>query len=192
MRFILAGLCWLGCAGAAAAQSAPAWGLAQLMASLAGVKSASAQFTERKTMAVLSAPLIETGMLSYEAPDRMEKMTLTPAPENFVLEGQQVSLTGADGQLHVFGLSQAPAIGGLAEGILATLAGNEPALEGIYHVQCSGGPAGWQLVLQPRDPALGKIIDWIAIRGRFAEINEIDTQSRDGDHSEMSVVENAR
>jgi hypothetical protein len=192
VRVLLAGLFWLACAGATAAQSAPAWGLPQLMASLAGVKAASAQFTERKTMAVLNAPLIETGLLRYQAPDRMEKMTLTPAPENFVLDAGQVSLTGADGRTHSFSLGQAPAIGGLAAGILATLAGDEPALEAIYHVRCSGGPAGWQLLLQPKDPALGKIIDWIAIRGRFADIDEIDTQSQNGDHSEMSIVENAR
>ncbi len=141
-------------------------------------------------MAILSAPLVAVGTLSYTAPDQMDKITTSPVPERFVLSGQQVSITsGQNGQAHVFLLTEAPQIAGLTEGILGTLAGDLPGLERVYDVQFSGGPTGWQLVLQPKDAATKQLIDWIAIRGAQNRIESIDTQSSNGDHSEMSITE---
>jgi len=172
----------------ALAQPAP-WGLPQLMQGLAQVKSASARFTERKTMAVLNAPLVTTGTLTYAAPAMMQKITLSPVPERFVLDGQDITMTGADNQTHRFSLNQDPRIGGLTAGILATLAGDLPTLGRLYHVQVSGGPTNWQLVLQPKDAALAQFISWIRIAGAGNRIDAIDTQNANGDHSEMTVVE---
>jgi len=174
----------------AVAQTAPGWGLPALMASLAQVKSASASFTERKTMAMLTTPLVASGTLDYAAPDWMAKKTVSPAPESFVLSGQQITMTsGQNPQPQVFSITADPRIGGLTEGIIATLSGNLPALENVYTVQISGGPAAWQLVLQPRDAGAKQIISWMCIRGQQNRIDSIDTQSANGDHSEMSIAE---
>lgn len=177
----------------AVAQASPAaaagWGLPQLMRSLAGVKSANASFTERKTIAILDAPLVAEGTLSYRAPDWMEKVTASPVPERFVLDGHQVTITGADHQAHVFSTNDDPLIGGLTEGIIGTLAGDLPALQHVYAVRLSGGAAGWQLVLTPRDAALARMISWICIRGHGNRIGTIETESGNGDHSDMSVDE---
>lgn len=165
-------------------------GLTQLMQSLGAVKSASADFTERKTIAILNAPLVATGTLAYTAPDRMEKTTLSPVPESFNLDGDKITVaSGADHQTHVFSTAQAPQIEGLTEGILGTLAGDLPALERVYVVQFSGGMAGWQLVLLPKNNDVKKMITWMAIRGAGNRIQTIDTQSGNGDHSEMSIHE---
>jgi hypothetical protein len=171
------------------------WGLPQLLSGMAAVKTASAQFTERKTVRMLNAPLVESGTLSYAAPDWMQKMTVSPVPERFVLDGEQVTLTGgADNQVHVFSLSDDPRIGGLAGGILATLSGDLTALQRVYMVRFSGGPASWQLLLRPRDAGLARFMSWMCISGSGNRIGEIDTASGDGGHSEMSVTEdvNAR
>ena len=174
--------------GASMAQTAP-WGLPQLMSGMAAVKTASARFTERKTVPMLDAPLVEAGTLRYAAPDWMEKVTISP-PERFVLNGQLVTLSaGADNQIHVFSLNDDPRIGGLAGGILATLAGDLPALETVYTVRFSGGPAGWQILLRPKNTGLARFISWISISGTENRIAEIDTASGDGGHSEMSVAE---
>jgi outer membrane lipoprotein-sorting protein len=165
------------------------WSLPQLMHGLTLVKSASAQFTERKTIAMLSAPLFATGTLDYAAPDRMQKITVSPVPERFTLAGALVTMTGPDRQTHVFSLHADPLIGGLTTGILATLAGNLPALEATYTVQLSGGPASWQLVLRPKDPRLARFIAWMCISGTANRITEIDTENANGDHSEMQVAE---
>jgi outer membrane lipoprotein-sorting protein len=175
---------------APAAMAQTAWGLPALMASLAQVKSATAQFTEHKTMAMLTTPLLASGTLAYAAPDWMQKTTVSPAPERFVLSGQQITMTsGQNSQPQVFLLAEDPRIGGLTEGIIATLSGDLPALENVYNVQLSGGPAAWQLVLLPKDAEVQKIISWMCIRGSQNLINSIDTQSANGDHSEMSISE---
>jgi hypothetical protein len=171
------------------AQPSP-WGLVTLMHQMAQVKSASAHFSERKTLHVLDAPLIAAGTLTYVAPDYLQKRTLTPSLEIFVLDHGQASLTGGPaGQSQTFSLRGAPQIGGLVEGIRATLTGDLPALEQYYSVELSGDDAAWQLILRPKDPAAARFVAWILIRGSSARITVIDTASGNGDHSEMGVSE---
>jgi len=196
---------WLGvaiCAGFAApapsARPQPAmavsadWGLPQLMQELSEVKSASAQFTERKTMHVLTAPLVTSGTLAYTAPDRMQKTTLVPVRERFVLDRDEVTIvSGPDNQVHRFSLSESPQIAGLVEGIRATLAGDLPTLQRFYIVELRGAPADWQLLLRPRGASLARFIEWIRIRGSQDRIEAIATKGSNGDDSEMSIIEDA-
>ncbi|MHB1304515.1 MAG: LolA-related protein [Acidiphilium sp.] len=184
-------LCVMVCAAPAAiAQPAPtAWGLPQLMHALARVKSASARFTERKTMHMLNAPLVTSGTLEYIAPDRVRKTTASPVPERFVLDGNRVTIVGPDNRTHTFSLSDYPQIGGLVEGIRATLAGDLPTLDRFYFVRLTGNSAHWQLLLRPRGAVLTHFIRWIRIGGEGNRIDAIDTESSDGDHSEMSIAE---
>jgi hypothetical protein len=168
----------------------PGWGLPQLMRDLARVHSASARFTERETMQMLSAPLITSGSLSYVAPDYVRKTTTSPAPEDFILDHDQVTLTGGPaGQTQQFSLNQDPRIGGLVEGIRATLAGDLPALERVYAVRLSGTVADWQLLLQPTNSGLARFVKWIIIKGSQNHIDAVDTASANGDHSEMGIAE---
>ena len=81
---LLAAVLW---AGSAAAQSSESFGLEQLMAQLAHVERAEAQFVEQKYMKVLKTPLESSGTLIYEAPDRMIKRTDKPKPETMIVEG---------------------------------------------------------------------------------------------------------
>ena len=181
---------WLaGAQGALAQSQPPNWDLSALMRQMAAVRSASANFTERKTLHVLNAPLIASGTLSYRAPDYLRKHTASPMPEDFILAHGVAAITGPDGQSHSFTLGAAPQIGGLVDGIRATLAGDTAALQRVYSVRLSGGPAGWQLTLRPRDAAAARFIAWIVIRGSHDRIDAIDTASGNGDHSEMGVVE---
>jgi len=174
-----------------AAQTAD-WGLPQLMQDLAQVKAASAQFTERKTVHMLSAPLVTSGTLNYIAPDRMQKITVSPKLERFVLDGDQVTIAGGpDHQVHTFSLADYPQIGGLVEGIRATLAGDLAALDRFYVVQLSGDPSNWQLLLQPKDNDLTRFVKWIRIVGSQDRILDVETEDTDGDHSDMSIVEDA-
>lgn len=182
----LAMLWLLACAPAAQAQSA--WDLASLMQSLAQVRAASASFTERQTAPVLSAPLTSTGTLTYAAPDYLRKATLTPVPEIFTLDHDEVTFTGGpSGRTHVFALNQDPRIAGLVEGIRATLAGDLPGLERYYNVSLSGSADAWELHLFPKTPALQRFIRTITISGSQGSIAVIDTQTSDGGNSRMSI-----
>lgn len=173
--------------------AAAGWGLPKLMQELARVRSASAQFTERKTVHMLNAPLVMSGTLTYIAPDHMQKITVSPSPERFALDGDQITIAGGpENENHTFSVTDYPQIGGLIEGIRATLAGDLPTLDRFYVVQLSGNPSGWQLLLQPKDGDLTRFVKWIRIRGSEDRIRAIETEDSDGDHSEMTIVEDVR
>jgi hypothetical protein len=160
------------------------------MQNMAQVRSASASFTERTTVQVLNAPLVTSGSLTYVAPDYMRKATLSPVPENFILDHDRITITGGpDQQTHSFSLNDDPRIGGLVAGVRATLAGDLPTLEHYYAVQFSGTAGGWQLLLQPKDAGAARFIKWIVIRGSQNHLEALDTASSNGDHSEMRIIE---
>jgi hypothetical protein len=182
----------LGCPALGRAQPASAaddWGLPQLMRTLAQVRSASARFTETKTAQILNSPLVASGTLTYVAPDHIEKITLFPVRERFLLDHNRVTIAGGPGeQTHVFALTADPRIAGLVEGIRATLAGDITALDRFYLVRLAGDAANWQLLLQPRDPALAHFVQSIRIQGSQGRIEAIYTATADGDHSEMTIT----
>ena len=172
----------------AQAQTAPGWGIAPLMQSLAQVHAASANFTETTTMAMLKTPLQTSGTLRYVAPDYIRKTVLDPTPQDFVLQKGAVTLT-AGGRTQHFDLSQAPPLAGLVEGVRATLAGDLPTLQHYYTIDLSGSTATWQLLLRPRDPGVSHFLSWLSIRGSGNKVTEIDTGGARGNLSRMSVVE---
>jgi hypothetical protein len=186
----IAGCFGFGCAPAVAAAPPTGWGIGPLMQSMARIRSACASFTETRTLPMLTAPLLASGSLDYVAPDYIRKRTTAPVREDFVLRGDEITLTGGPGnQTHRFSLGQAPGFGELAEGIRATLAGDLPALQQSFVTSLSGAPSGWQLVLQPKDAQARHFIAWIAIRGDGNAISSVDTASGDGGHSEMRITE---
>jgi hypothetical protein len=169
---------------------APRWGLPQLMASLQQVKSASGQFVERKTLRVLNQPLVASGTLLYVAPDQIQKITVSPQRERLALSGDTLTVEGGpDDRTRTMPLASYPEVAAFVEGIRATLAGDLPALERFYTVRLAGDPTSWQIELQPREERLRKLVQWIRIRGSGDLIRAVDTEQGDGDHSEMSIVE---
>jgi outer membrane lipoprotein-sorting protein len=173
---------------AAPAHAQSAWGLQQLMQSLAQTRSATASFSERQTSPVLSAPLTSTGTLIYVAPNYLRKTTTSPAPESFTLDHDQITLTSStSGGTHVFTINQDPRIAGLVQGIRATLAGDLPTLEQYYTVSLSGDADNWQILLQPKTAPLTRFLRAITITGAQGHIANIDTASADGSDSRMSI-----
>lgn len=184
----------IAAAGPAAAQpaamAAPAWGLPQLMASLQQVRSASGQFVERKTLHVLNQPLVASGTLLYVAPDQVQKITVLPQRQRLALSGDTLTVEGgADDRVRTMSLASYPEVAAFVEGIRATLAGDLPALERFYQVEFEGNPGSWQLLLQPREARLQKLVQSIRIRGSGDLIRTVDTAEGNGDHSEMSITE---
>jgi hypothetical protein len=192
MRLIplLAWLCAMSAGSVPYALASPGWGLGALMQGLAKVHSASANFTERESLQMLNAPLVTSGTLTYVAPDYVRKTTISPVPEDFILDHGQVALTGGtDHQTQILSMTADPRISGLVEGIRATLAGDLPTLDRLYTVEFTGGETNWQLLLTPKDAELRHFVKWILITGSENRIQAIDTASPNGDHSEMGVAE---
>jgi Outer membrane lipoprotein carrier protein LolA-like len=174
----------------AGAQTQAGWGLPQLMVTLARVKSASAQFVERKTLRVLDTPLVSSGTLLYVAPDQVEKITVLPERERLAISGDKLTIeAGASDRPRTLSLTNAPEIAAFVESIRATLAGDLPALDRFYRVELAGGPASWKLDLIPRAEKLAQLVRRIRISGSGEKITAVETDEADGDRSEMSVAE---
>jgi hypothetical protein len=182
--------CFLAIPAPAGAETQTGWGLLQLMATLARVKSASAQFVERKTLRVLDAPLVSSGTLLYVAPDQVEKITVLPERERIAISGDKLTIEGGGAERpRTLSLANAPELAAFVESIRATLAGDLAALERFYRVELAGGPASWKLELTPRAEKLAQLVRRIRISGSGEKITAVETDEADGDRSEMSVAE---
>jgi outer membrane lipoprotein-sorting protein len=162
------------------------WNITQLMALLAQNKGGRTTFTETKYMAVLDKPLVSSGELLYTAPDHLEKRTLTPKPESFVLDGDVVTIERGK-KKHTLPLHDYPKIAVFTESIRGTLAGDRAALERSYRLSLDGTPNRWTLTLSPTDNHLTDIIKDILVRGEQGRILSIEIRQADGDHSIMTI-----
>lgn len=179
--------------GARAAE--PPVTLPQLMAAFRTVRHVEARYVERRTVSALRTPIETTGTLRFDAPDRLEKLA-DPGPnrpgERVTIAGDRLTIERGDGAAPlVVSLSARPEIGVLVESIRATLSGDGAALDRAFGMTLAGTIDGWQMVLQPRDPTLRAILDWMRIDGRGPHVTAIETQDGEGDRSQMAINERA-
>jgi hypothetical protein len=161
--------------------------LPELMRLLAVHKSAKATFVERKFIGILDKPVDSSGELSFTAPDRLEKRTVSPRVESLVLEGDRLTIE-SNGKKMVISLQAHPEAAAFVESIRGTLAGDLGALEKFYSVQLSGGIEHWKLQLVPRQPEMLRIVSRIRFEGSQSAVNSIVFEQADGDRSEMQVT----
>jgi len=182
-------------AGMARAADAPAppggWSLEALMAGLRQVRAASAHFVELKTVRMLNRPIQTTGTLKYVAPDKLEKITITPAPETIRLDGGTLTGQQANGDDFSVDIGGHSEIGALVEGIRSTLAGDLPTLRRYYGIAFAGGQDHWQMDLVPKDHWVREKVERIRILGAGTVISNIVVDEKDGDRSEMTITPDA-
>lgn len=166
--------------------------LNQIMGELATVRHIEALYTERRTLRALRAPIETHGVLRFTAPDQLEKATDPAIPggaaDRLAIDGNQLTIDrGAGKPPLVLALHDHPEIGVLVESIRATLSGDGDALRRVFDITVAGNLAGWQLVLQPHDPAQRGLLQWMRITGFGKHITKIDSQDGDGDHADMTI-----
>jgi hypothetical protein len=166
--------------------------LDQLMTALRGVEHVEARYVERRFLHVLQGPIETRGSLHFAAPSRLEKVT-DGTGERLTIDGDRLTIERGPGAAPVvLSLREHPEIGVLVDSIRATLSGDGGALSRIFDVTVSGTLSHWQLVLQPRDVAQHEMLQWMRVSGYADRITAIDTADREGDRTEMSVVEQTR
>jgi hypothetical protein len=139
---------------------------------------------------MLSEPLRSTGTLAYVAPDKLEKVTLSPRPERLAVDGDRVTIDqGPDGIRNSFALSAHPEIAAFIDSIRGLLAGDRAALERHYALTLEGDARAWTLRLEPKDAVLRQRLSEIRITGAATSIHTVETRERDGDRAEMIVME---
>jgi hypothetical protein len=155
--------------------------LAAVMAGLAAVRESRAAFVEEKEMPELDRPLVSRGVLLWRAPDRLEKRTLEPALETFLVEGDRVTLERPGrGVRETIDLDASPEIRPLVEAIRATLAGDLATLRAHHEVAFTGDARGWRIRLVPRSPRVRAAVQRIVLEGEGAFLRLVETQGNEG------------
>jgi hypothetical protein len=160
-------------------------GLDQLMALLAQRQHAEATFTEEKFLSVLKQPIQSSGRLIYDAPDHLEERTLTPRPQDVVLDHGLLSMKIAN-RTRTLRLADYPQLAPLIDSIRATLAGDRVQLEKAFQLSFSGDLERWQMHLIPRDAQ--SALRQIDLAGERDRVSEVRMQQRDGDRSIMHIA----
>jgi outer membrane lipoprotein-sorting protein len=173
-----------------AASFAAEWNVDQLMQALAKAKPARAAFVEKKFISLLDRPVESSGQLLYIAPNRLEKRTIKPKPENMVVDGNTLTIERGS-QKHTLQLQEYPDLAGFIDGIRGTLAGDRKALERSFRLKLEGAPERWTLTLNPTDAAMARSVHLIRITGVQDDVRGIDVIQTDGDRSEMKIERGA-
>ena len=166
---------------------------AELMPGLASVASSRARFVETRHSAMLKKPLVTSGQLAYQRPDRLEKHVQSPFEESITIDGSRVSITrhGSD-RARAMTLPASGPAQALIESLRATLAGDLPALERHFAVSASGTPDQWTLSLTPRDPSLGAVVLRVDLAGRGNRLQRVEVVEAGGDRTVTQIYEEIR
>lgn len=169
--------------------SAEEWGLPQLMQSLAQVQTSQGRFVERKHLAVLDVPLTSSGMLSFRAPDYLEKHTLDPKDELLVLDQGVLTIENkARNMKRTLVVQQYPAVWAFVESIRSTLAGDLPMLQRFYEIELKGDAAKWHMKMLPTDSRTRDMVKEIVISGHGDRVTSIEMLEAGGNSSTMTVL----
>jgi len=174
------------------------WNIKQLMHDLAQVRSSHAFFVEKKSIAMLTAPIESSGELIYIAPNHLEKRTIKPKPESMILDHDDLTIDLGRQQHSPIGNQQSsqkyrlqlqnyPEIAVFIESIRGTLAGDLNALQQNYQVSLVGDADNWTLSLIPSNEKMQAIVQCIDIAGSHDKIQRIKITQTDGDNSIMLI-----
>ena len=163
-----------------------AWNLDALMALLHANPPGRAYFDETQTLSILDRPLETSGELVFTPPDRLERRVTSPGDERVVADRDKL-VVERGGHREVVDFREHPEVGVLIEGIRGTLAGDRASLERTYRLSLAGDEKSWRLVLVPRDPALRSIVARVSIEGSEANVQRVEIEQADGDHSLMQI-----
>lgn len=161
--------------------------LRQLMSLLGQRRHGQVSFVETDYLAILDRPLKSSGVLVYDAPDRLEKRTLRPKRESLVLQGDELTARRGHRTYHMQ-LSAYPQVAPLVDAVRDTLAGNEAGLQRVFRVSLAGPLTDWKLRLVPLEPALAHKVSRIEISGTRDEIRSVEILQVDGDRSVMTLA----
>lgn len=172
--------------------AAPAWAfdLPELMGLLARQKSGEARFTEQRFVHGLEGPLDASGTLSFDAPDKLVRRTLSPRIETMAVEGNTLTLSRG-GRTRTLALDSMPELLGLVEAMRGTLSGDGATLQRYFKSVVSGSSAKWTLDLTPIDSRLAAQVRSIRISGRASDVVGLEMEFVGGDRSAMSISPNA-
>jgi outer membrane lipoprotein-sorting protein len=157
-----------------------------LMQQFAASKNTKAEFTERKYVRILDAPVESSGDLTFHAPDRLEKRTKLPRPETMLIEGNKVSIERGSFKRSMM-LDEFVDMASLVKSLTATFRGDQAGIEKYFGWTLSGPVHKWQLVLKPKSTKLFITLREIRFAGEGGYVHTVETTLTDGDWSLMTL-----
>ncbi|VWX63147.1 Outer membrane lipoprotein carrier protein LolA [Burkholderiales bacterium 8X] len=169
------------------APAAWAFDFTELMGLLAKQQNGEARFTEQRFVRGLEGPLDASGTLSFQAPDRLTRKTLSPRIETMSVDGNTLTLSRG-GRTRTLTLDSMPELLGLVEAMRGTLSGNTQGLQRYFKSTVTGTADDWQLGLEPLDARLAAQVRSLRLTGRRGEVLGIDMEFIGGDRSVMNIT----
>lgn len=164
--------------------------LDSILAALAQRRHGHTLYSEQIDSALLKRPLHTSGELFFDAPDRLEKKTLQPAPQDLIVEGDVVTIVRGTHRTSMQ-LSDYPQLSPLLNGIRATLAGDRSTLEKNFQLALTATGSDWVLTLQPLASEAKPVYQRIAIRGVDGDVKGVTLERVTGERTTMTLSEPA-
>ncbi len=161
--------------------------LHEVMDALSRVERSEVRYQEEKHLGMLDLPLVQTGTLSYIAPDRFSRSMDGPAASRFTVHGDQVTLEKMTGK-EIHDLNNLPMIKAFIASFGATLAGDLATLQQYYEISFDGAQNDWRLDLQPRSTRLASYVTRIQLWGSYDRIKGMEIRETNGDWSQMIML----
>jgi hypothetical protein len=171
---------------AGAAWPAPAFDLARLMQLLSESPTSEVPYVEKKFSALLSEPVVSSGMLVYRRPDVVEKNVAVPRQESFRIAGQEITVTRKDTRRRI-ALSSEPLLAAFAASLRGVLSGDAGLLGAHYRMALTGTERDWSLDLVPVDDEITRYVQRIVVTGRAGHVTQIEVREASGDRSVLQV-----
>ncbi|MEX2207949.1 MAG: outer membrane lipoprotein carrier protein LolA [Myxococcota bacterium] len=156
--------------------------LDQLLRHMATTRGVVAEFREVKLLALLDAPLETRGTLYFVPPDKLARVTRSPAETRLLLTGDRMRFEDEAGASDV-DLSANPVARQFAKNLIVLWRGDRAALEAVYTLDFSAEGALWKLALTPRGAPLDRFITHIRLGGDGPKILDMDLLESDGDRT---------
>ena len=160
--------------------------MSSLMRQFAASKHTKVEFTERKYVRILDAPVESSGDLTFQAPERLEKRTKLPRAETMLIEGNKVSIERGSFKRSMV-LDEFVDMASLVKSLTATFRGDQEGIEKYFAWTLSGPVNKWQLVLRPKSSKLFITLREIRFAGEGSYVHTVETTLTDGDWSLMTL-----
>jgi hypothetical protein len=150
----------------------PAW----ILKAIARPVPASTPFVEVRGSKLLKAPLRLSGQYLRPDADTLVREVRAPYAETTTLRAGEATIARAGQAPRKFALSRVPELAGFQSNFAALLDGDRASLEQHYTLAAQGTRQRWNLTMSPRDAALAKRVQAIALYGRGSELRCIETR----------------
>jgi len=172
----------LGAALASGPDGAAALELDELLRGMASAPGVQARFHETKEIALLSAPIESDGEIVFVPPRRFARLTSTPSPTRFVVDGDRLLFRDQTGE-QTLSTAASRTARAVVENFLVLFNGDAAGLAARYETDFRCDGSRWRLGLRPRDAAVGAIVARVTLVGDGPRLLEMTLEEPNGDRT---------